>query len=452
MPGMSAPPGALRREHLERIRIAALDAVEPARAVARFLARDGDVLRAGEARLPLASRASVRLVAAGKAATAMTESAAPVLGERLERGVLVTKRGHLGGRSIPPAVRRLEAGHPVPDEAGRAGVAAVEGLLSDLREGDVVLALLSGGASALLADPAEPLSLEDLGETTRLLLRSGATIGELNAVRKHLSRLKGGQLARLAAPASVVALILSDVVGDPLDVIASGPTAPDPTTFADAWSVVARRGLAGALPEAVGNRLRDGLEGRVPETPKPGDPLFGRVHNVVVGSNRLAALAAVEEARSLGYGALLLSTFVEGEAREVARVVAALGRGVLAHGDPLAAPACLVLGGETTVTVRGSGHGGRNQELALAAALALEGVDGVSVMALATDGSDGPTDSSGAVVDGATAGAIRAAGLDPAAALAANDAYPALSAAGAQLRTGPTGTNVNDLTVVLVTH
>lgn len=445
---MSGP--ALRREHLERIRRAALEAVEPAGAVARFLSWEGDLLRAGDVRLPLRESASVRLVAAGKAAPAMAEAAATVLGERLERGVLVTKHGHLTGHTLPDRITAFEAGHPVPDETGEAAVAAVEALLDGRREEDVVVVLLSGGASALLADPAEPIALADLGATTGLLLRSGATIVELNAVRKHLSRLKGGQLARLAAPARVVSLILSDVVGDPLDVIASGPTAPDPTTFADARGVFERRGLVDALPGAVRQRLRDGAEGRAPETPKPGDPLFSRVTNVVVGSNRLAALAAVEAARSLGYAALLLSTFVEGEAREVARVVAALGRGVLAHGDPVAPPACLVLGGETTVTVRGAGRGGRNQELALAAALALDGVESVSVMALATDGSDGPTDSSGAIVDGTSAGAIRAAGIDPAAALATNDAYPALEGAGAQLRTGPTGTNVNDLTVVLV--
>ncbi len=450
MPLMDPHGSALRREHFEKIRVAALAAVEPARAVGRFLSLEGDTLRAGEARLALRDGAAVRLVSAGKAAASMTGAAVSLLGGRLERGVLVTKHGHLAGQALPPAIEVFEAGHPVPDDAGRAAVARVEKLLSEGREADVVVALLSGGASALLADPAEPITLSELQATTGLLLRSGASIVELNAVRKHLSRLKGGQLARLAAPATVVSLILSDVVGDPLDVIASGPTAPDPTTFADAWSVVERRGLAGALPASVRARLRAGAEGRLPDTPKPGDPLFDRVHNVLVGSNRLAALAAVGEARALGYTTLFLSTFVEGEAREVARVAAALGRGVLAHGDPVPPPACLVFGGETTVTVRGSGRGGRNQELALAAALALEGIDGISVMALATDGSDGPTDSSGAIVDGATAGAIRAAGLDPAAALAANDAYPALEAAGAQLLTGPTGTNVNDLTVVLV--
>ena len=438
-----------RREELERIRDAALAAVEPAAAVARFLSREGDVLRAGTTPVPLLPGASLRLVAAGKAAPAMTESAARILGPRLSDAVLVTKGGHLAGRTLPLAVRAIEAGHPVPDESGLAAAAAIEELLAGAREGDVVVALLSGGASALLADPAEGISLADLAATTGLLLRSGASIVELNAVRKHLSRLKGGRFARLAAPATLVALVLSDVVGDPLDAIASGPTVPDPTTFAEAWAVVERRGLADLLPQSVRRRLREGVDGRVEETPKPDDPLFARVLTVVVGSNRLAALAAARAARELGYGAQVVSTHVEGEAREVGRVVAALGRSVLADGDPLPAPACLVLGGETTVTVKGTGRGGRNQELALAAAIALDGIEGVWVMALATDGTDGPTDSAGAIVNGGTAAAIRAAGIDPVAALAVNDSGPALEAAGAQMRTGPTGTNVNDLYVVL---
>ena len=442
-------PAARRREQLERIRAAALAAVEPAAAVARALSLHGDGLPAGPCLVARAEAGSVRIVAAGKAAAAMTESAAAILGPRLGRGVLVTKRGHLAGRPLPPTVRTFEAGHPVPDEAGVEAVAAIEELLSGGREGDVVVALLSGGASALLADPADGISLADLAATTDLLLRSGATIVELNAVRKHLSRLKGGGLARLAAPAAVVALVLSDVVGDPLDVIASGPAAPDPTTFADAWSVVERRGLADLVPGPVLQRLRDGLDGRAAETPKPGDAVFGRVHVSLVGSNRLAALAVAREARELGYAAQLLSTRVEGEARDVGRIVAALGRSLVEDGDPFPPPACLVFGGETTVTVKGPGRGGRNQELALAAALALEGTEGVSVMALATDGTDGPTDSAGAIVDGGTAGAVRAAGIDPVAALLANDSGPALDAAGAQMRTGPTGTNVNDLYVVL---
>jgi hydroxypyruvate reductase len=380
----------------------------------------------------------------------MARAAAAILGDRLGQGVVVTKHGHLDSLPFPAGVTALEAGHPVPDDDGVAAVAAIEALLGGSEEGDVVLALFSGGASALLPDPAEGLTLADLQAATALLLKSGAPIGELNAVRKHLARLKGGQLARRAQPATVAALILSDVVGDPLDVIASGPTAPDPTTFADAWAVLERRGLLAAVPAPVRRRLRDGVEGRLPDTPGPGDPLFSRVRNVLVGSNRLAAEAAVEEARALGYHPLLLSTFVEGEAREVAKVAVSLAKEVLASGRPVPPPACLVLGGETTVTVRGNGRGGRNQELALAAALALEGIEGVSIMALATDGTDGPTDSAGGVVDCETASAIRAAGIDPTAALASNDSYPALEAGGAMIRTGPTGTNVNDLLIVLV--
>ena len=439
-----------RRNHLDQIRQAALGAVEPAAAVRRFLSREGDLFRVGTREIPVCPGQPVRLVAAGKAAAAMASAAAEILGDRLGPGVVITKHGHLDRFPFPPGLKAIEAGHPVPDDAGLAAVSDIEALLTGLGKGDLVLALFSGGASALLPDPAEGITLADLQATTGALLRSGAPIGELNAVRKHLSRMKGGQLARLAHPATVAALILSDVVGDPLDVIASGPTAPDPTTYAWAWEILERRGILASVPPAVRRRLRDGVDGKIPDTPGPGDPVFARGLNVLVGSNRLAAEAAVSAAERLGYGALLLSTFVEGEAREVAKVAVALAREVLASGHPVAPPACLVLGGETTVTVRGNGKGGRNQELALAAALALEGIDGVSILALATDGTDGPTDSAGGIVDGETAAAVRATGIDPAGALAAHDSYPALEAGGALLRTGPTGTNVNDLLVILV--
>jgi hydroxypyruvate reductase len=289
-----------------------------------------------------------------------------------------------------------------------------------------------------------------LQELTTHLLRAGATIVELNAVRKHLDRLKGGQLARAAAPAPLAALILSDVVGDPLDVIASGPTAPDPTTFRSACQVLERFGLWEKSPASIKSYLLAGVNGQVMETPKPGDDLFLQVSNTLIGSNRLAALAAASKAERLGYRSLLLSTFVEGEAREIGRVAAALAKSIRAYGDPLPAPACILLGGETTVTVRGVGKGGRNQELALGAALGLAGVRGVALMALATDGSDGPTDAAGAVVDGNTIQRAHLAGYNPYQALERNDTYPLLDAAEALMRTGPTGTNVNDLTVLLV--
>ena len=292
--------------------------------------------------------------------------------------------------------------------------------------------------------------MDDLQRLTEALLRSGAPIQALNAVRKHLSQLKGGQLARLAYPATVIAVILSDVVGSPLDVIASGPTVPDPTTFADVRALLERYGLWADAPAAVRRHIERGLAGEAPETPKAGDPVLARVQNVVVADNARAAEAAVQQAQARGFHALLLSTYIEGEAREVAKVLVALGREVAEKGRPVPAPACLVLGGETTVTVRGAGRGGRNQELALAAALALEGDPHIALASLATDGTDGPTDAAGGLVDGQTLARGRALGLDAAAALAQNDAYTYLQAVGDLLVTGPTRTNVNDVMCVFV--
>jgi hydroxypyruvate reductase len=287
---------------------------------------------------------------------------------------------------------------------------------------------------------------------TGVLLKSGATINQLNAIRKHLSQVKGGQLARLAAPATLIGLLLSDVVGSPLDVIGSGPTVPDTSTFQAVWEIIEGLGLiaAGQVPPAILKHLKRGLGGEIPETPKPGDPLFERVQNVIVGDNRVAALAALHKAHALGFTPLLLSTFIEGEAREVARVLVGIARETLASGWPVARPACLLAGGETTVTVGGAGLGGRNQELALAAALALEGLDDVMIVPLATDGSDGPTDAAGAFAEGDTVALARQKGLDPADFLRRNDAYHFFEATGGLLKTGPTNTNVNDLTLILV--
>ncbi|MCU0519117.1 MAG: glycerate kinase [Anaerolineae bacterium] len=438
------------RHDLEDLRKVALDAVNPAAAVTRYLQRSGDTVRA------IRSFERVILCAVGKAAVPMAAAAVEALGVDVVTqprfsGAVVTKVGHVEGRLLPPVLRVMEAGHPIPDEAGQRAGEVVLDLLKSATEQDLVLVLLSGGASALLPAPAPGLTLHDLQVTTDLLLRAGATIVELNAVRKHLSQLKGGQMARLAAPARMEVLILSDVVGDPLDVIASGPTAPDPTTYADALTILRRFDLFARVPSAVVRYLQVGASGGHPETPKPGDAVFDSVTQVLIGSNRLAAEAAVARAKALGYESLLLTTFVEGEAREVAKVAVALVRGVRAHGHPVSPPACLVWGGETTVTVRGIGKGGRNQELALAAALGLDGMDGVALLALATDGSDGPTDAAGAVVDGNTIRRALSQGLDPYAALAANDSYNLLDHTGDLLRLGPTGTNVNDLLIALVT-
>jgi len=414
---------------------AALDAVEPAAAVRRHVRREGDVLLVADQLYDLGDYERVFVVGGGKAAVPMAAAIAEILGARLAEGVVVTKYEHVRGRSIP-RIEVIEAAHPVPDENSVRGARAVAGLAEQATGRDLMVCLISGGGSALLTLPVPGLTLADLQSLTDALLRCGASINEINTVRKHCSGIKGGNLARLAAPAQVITLVLSDVVGDPLDVIASGPTVPDTTTVADAREVLSRYGISAALP----------WQG----TPKPGDAVFDKVQNVVVGSNRLAALAAVDKARELGFDALLLSTYVEGEAREAGRVAAALAKGIRTHGDPLSPPACLVWGGETTVTVRGEGLGGRNQELALAAALALDGWPGVLVMALATDGTDGPTDAAGAIVTGETLARARERGLDVRAALEANDSYHFFDALGGLIRIGPTGTNVNDLLFVLV--
>ena len=447
-----APDSILKSSHADvilAVQRAALAAVDPGGAVRRQVRRQGDLLTIAGRNYDLAAAGRIWVVGGGKAAASMTAALHTVLGDRLAGGLVVTRYGHadprLAGAGDTGPVEVVEAGHPLPDEAGVAGTRRMADLLARATGDDLVLAVISGGGSALLTLPAEGLSLADVQRTTELLLRSGATIVELNTVRKHLSQIKGGGLARLAGGTSVVSLVLSDVVGDPLDAIASGPTVSDPTTFADAWDVVRRYDLVERLPSAVRQRLQAGLDGRVADTPKPGAALFQRVQNVIVGNNRLAAEAAVQAAQARGLNALLLSTFVEGEAREVARIAAALAKELVGHDRPVRRPACLVWGGETTVTVRGGGLGGRNQELALATALAMDGLPDVLLVALGTDGTDGPTDAAGAVATGETAARARALGLDPVAHLDDNDAYPLFDALGDLIRTGPTGTNVNDL-------
>jgi hydroxypyruvate reductase len=392
-------------------------------------------------------RGRLFLVAAGKAAVPMAAAAEEALGDHLAGGVAVSTAPEAAlGR-----VRLLTASHPVPDARGVSAAAEVLELARALRRGDLLLVLLSGGASALLPAPADGLTLEDKATATRLLLRAGAPIHELNAVRKHLSRLKGGGLARAAHPARVVTLVLSDVVGDDLSTIASGPTVPDPTSYADALAAVQRRGVADSMPEAVLRRLRDGASGALSETPKPGDPAFRGAITRIVGSNRLSVDAAARAARQHGFRPLVLTTRLEGEAREVSRVLVSMLRECVESGRPAAPPVCLLAGGETTVTVRGSGQGGRNQEMALAAAETLAGFPVPAVAAfLATDGVDGASDAAGGVADDTSTSRAAAAGLAPPAAfLAESDSRNFLGPIGDLLLTGPTGTNVVDLALLL---
>ena len=427
---------------------AALDAVDPYQATLAALVRGGDTLTVAGQSYDLRRYHRVMVVGAGKAGAPMSQAVEHVVGDRLSAGLVVVKTGH----SAPTRqIEIVEASHPRPDAAGVAAGQRILALAHDAGPDDLVIALISGGGSALFVAPAEGLTLADKQDMTAALLASGATIHEVNCLRKHCSRVKGGQLARAVAPATLITLALSDVVGSPLDVIASGPTVPDAATWDDAWAIVRRYDLADKLPPAVLKRLEDGRAGRIPDTPKAGDPAFAATRTLVIADNRVAAQAAAQRATELGYHPLLLTTFLEGEAAQVAKVAVALGREVQDSGGPVAPPACLILGGETTVTLGSNpGQGGRNQELALAAAVALAGNAGITVVALATDGTDGPTDSGGGIADGGVAGRGRALGFDPEAYLRGHNAYPFLAATHDLLLTGPTQTNVNDLVFVFV--
>ncbi|MGN6361773.1 MAG: glycerate kinase type-2 family protein [Thermomicrobiales bacterium] len=387
----------------------------------------------------------VIVVAIGKAAAAMAAAAEDVLGDHIAAGLAITKHGRAS--QAPDGHHRIpvrEAGHPTPDEDGLKAAAEMRALLDDLTEDDLVLCLLSGGGSALLTAPADPVTLDDLQAVTNALLEAGATINELNAVRKHLETLKGGGLAQVAAPARVVTLAISDVLGDPLDVIASGPTVGDESTFADAWGVIEQYGLAEQAPESVQERLQAGQRGDEPETPRPDDPLFGHVTTVVIANLPRAAAAAARRAEELGWQTTVGDLTIEGEARDIGAQLAEQARQQAGGGRR-----CWLGGGETTVTVRGDGLGGRNTEVALAVAIALDGKPHIAIASLATDGDDGPTHTAGAVATGATAARARDLGLDPADYLARNDSATFFKRVGGLLITGPTRTNVADLYCVL---
>jgi hydroxypyruvate reductase len=428
---------ALVREDLKEIFSAGLAAADPQRAVRRELKLEDGAILAGEKRF---EPRRVFVLAVGKAAGAMAKAAKELLGEKFSGGLVVTKDDHDPG---PEGFETVFASHPEPDERSVEAARKVQEAVESLEEGYLLLALISGGASALLADPAPPIELGDLKKLTGDLLRSGADIGEINTVRKHASVLKGGGLARLAHPAPTVALLLSDVVGDEPSSIASGLTAPDPTTLESTWRVLERYGIE--PPESVAAHLRD-----AEETPSSDDPIFENVVNRICGGGRHAAAAAVKKAGELGYAPLLLTTTLTGDALGAASMYAAIIREVLASGNPAQPPCAIVSGGEATVRVRGDGTGGPNQEFVLALAIELDGVEGWAAFSADTDGNDGSTDAAGGIVDGKTAQRIRDAHVNPEEALAANDSYAALEAGGALLVTGPTGTNVNDVRVALV--
>ena len=431
---------------------AALAAIDPYYAVLGSAKVANGHLRVADADYDLAALKRILVVGGGKATARMAQAVETLLGEYITTGLIVVKDGH----TLPlKNIEQVEAAHPVPNAAGEAGARRILDLVRAADEKTLVLCLLSGGASALLVAPAAGLTLQDKQEATGLLLRAGASIDELNAVRKHLSAIKGGRLAQAAFPAQVLTLLLSDVIGDRLDVIASGPTAVDGSSFADALAVISKYGLLDKMPQRVTALLQQGACGQLAETAKAGDRCFNQTRNVIVGALRLALEAAAIESRRLGLNTRIISAELQGEARAAAHFLAQIARRELS-GMCGGERCCLLCGGETTVTVRGTGLGGRNQELALAFALEIEGMDGVTLLSAATDGSDGPTAAAGAQVDGRTAARARELGIDPQPHLDANDSYAYFrryderSGEHSHLITGPTGTNVMDMQVLLL--
>jgi len=426
---------------------AGLESADPRRCISNALTLRSSHLLVGDIDYDLDTVSQLIVLGAGKATPAMAAAVEEILGSRISSGLINTKYDH----SIPlDYIDTIECGHPVPDESGIEGTRRQLALLEGLDEHALVIGLFSGGGSALLPAPASGISIAEKQQTTRLLLGSGATIAEINAIRKHLSAIKGGQLSRAAYPARLLGLMLSDVIGDSLDTIASGPTYPDTTSYSDCLDLVDRYALRRDLPIAVRERLEAGARGEIDETPKADDPSFARVQNRIVGNNSLAIDAAAARARDLGYNVLTLTSRLQGEASTIGTALASIAQEIRHAARPIAPPACVITGGETTVTLRGEGKGGRNQELALAAGLALDGWKDITFLSAGTDGTDGPTDAAGAIVDGSTIQRGNALNLSANAYLQNNDSYHYFQALGDLLITGATGTNVMDLQIALI--
>ncbi len=390
---------------------------------------------------------NIYVVGGGKASGTMAEALEQILNRWITAGLVNVPYGSRNNTSI---IKLHAANHPIPDQAGVEGTRSMFKMLENPRSSDLIICLISGGGSSLMPLPRGDISVVDKRKLTDILLKSGATINEINTVRKHISDFKGGWLAKKAYPATILNLILSDVVGDPLDFIASGPTVPDSTTFKDATNVLKKYDLWSRTPEPIKKVLSDGVRGLIPETPKTDDKAFQKVHNVIVGNNRFSSLAACEKLKSKGLNTLLLTATLEGEARHVGTMLASIAREIPASGNPIPKPAGIIVGGETTVTVTGKGRGGRNQEIPLAAALKLKDCNGTVVASLSTDGIDGPTDAAGAMADGKTLARANRRGLSPEKSLADNNSYNFFSSLNDLIFTCPTGTNVNDISIVIV--
>jgi glycerate 2-kinase len=436
----------MRREAVD-IFYAGLQAADPIASIKRTCRLSGTILSISDKPYDLADYRHIYVIGAGKASAAMASAMEDILGTRITRGIINVKYDHVTNLET---IELKEAGHPVPDEKGLRGAAAIIDLAETAESNDLVICLISGGGSALLPSPAEGVTLADKQETIRCLLSCGATIHEINTIRKHTSRIKGGRLARACYPATVVSLILSDVVGDDFDIIASGPTVADPGSFQDCMDIVTKYELKSVLPNPVMRHLQSGLDGKIEETPKPDDIAFKNVQNIIIGNNVQTLVASAKHAEQLGYNTLILSSLFEGETRNVAFFHAAIIKEIIKSNHPVAAPACILSGGETTVTLSGNGLGGRNQEFALASVLYLEGLENFVLLSAGTDGTDGPTDAAGAIIDAQTLDRCRSNQLEVKDYLKRNDSYHFFKRLGDLLITGPTQTNVMDLRIILV--
>ncbi|MBN2158047.1 MAG: glycerate kinase [Spirochaetes bacterium] len=439
------------RDDLKTIYTAAIEAVEPAGAVRAHVSRRHDSLILSESGKPfkefnLNNYRRILLVGAGKATAPMASAIEHILGDRLDAGCICVKRGYVDSLA---RTEIIEASHPVPDANGMKGAKKILDLIRDATADELVISCISGGGSALLVLPAEPVTLENKQRTTDLLIKSGAGIHEINAVRKHLSSVKGGNLAA-ATGATVINLMISDVVGDGIDVIASGPFSPDTSTFADALRVLERYDLVGSVPAAVVDRIRSGARGEIPENPGPESPAFRRVTNLILASNIIALDAARKAAAKLGYNSIILSSMIEGDTSDAAFWHARIAREVVSSSNPVSAPACILSGGETTVVVAGDGLGGRNMEFAMRAAPYIDGIEGILIASIGTDGTDGPTDAAGAFVDGSTMVRSQEKGMDIKEFVRRNDSYHFHERIGGLIFTGPTKTNVMDIRIMLV--
>ena len=427
---------------------ASIKAVDPVTGVKQYLSKDKNTISISKNKYRLDDFNNIYLIGFGKAAASMAKGVEQVIGNCLTSGIVIVKYGHLD--SLSSKIKIIEAAHPVPDKSGIEGAKEIVEFVSTKTEKDLIVCVISGGGSALFPLPAENISLKEKQKTTELLLSCGADIKEINTVRKHISQVKGGQLARLAQPATLATLVLSDVIGDPLDSIASGPTVPDSSTYQDCMAIFQKYELSNQIPDSVINHINAGLENNIVDTPQKNDPAFSKTYNIIVGNNLEAVVAAKKCAEELGYNVLILSTLIEGETKDVAYVHAAIAKEIVKSGNPIQKPACIISGGETTVTIKGKGLGGRNQEFVLAAATEIHNFGNIVILSAGTDGTDGPTDAAGAIADQFTI--LRATELKVNAKkyLKNNDSYNFFKKLNDLIITGPTNTNVMDIRIMLI--